>query len=293
MKKDKFFEKVKRLEIFASKLAVEMMAGNFKSAFKGQGIEFDEVREYTPGDDTRLIDWNVTSRMGIPFTKTFREEREMTLFFGVDVSASLFAAGSQDISKIRQVQLIFAILSISAVLQHDKVGALFFSDQLEKWVQPSQGRKHILRLIHDLLKIKPEGIGSELGRALRTMDESMKRRGVCIIISDFKTSQYEKELSLLARKHDVIAIKIFDSNDVVFPPMGFLEMRDVESDDIILTFGRSKAFREEFKAFEEHEHMYWKRLCRSLNVDTLEIETSDDPALKMFQFFQKRKRRWR
>ena len=223
MKKHGFFEKVKRLEIFASKLAVDMMAGNFKSAFKGQGIEFDEVREYTPGDDTRLIDWNVTSRMGSPFTKTFREEREMTLFFGVDVSASLFTAGSQDVSKIHQVHLIFAILSISAVLQHDKVGALFFSDQLEKWVQPCHGKKHILRLIHDLLTLKPKGSGSELGRALRTMDESMKRRGICIIISDFKTSNYEKELSLLARKHDVIAIKIFDSNDISFPSIGFLE----------------------------------------------------------------------
>ena len=224
MKDLPFYKHVRRIELVAARLVDELLAGNYRSTFKGRGKEFDEVREYVPGDDVRAIDWNVTSRMSVPYTKIFREERELTLFLIVDVSASLFS-GSGRIAKSEFTTLVSAILSLAAVMNDDRVGAVFFSDRIERWVAPARGRKHVLRLINDLLRIKPAGRGSDLALALRTVYKNLKRRGICLIVSDFKTKGFWDVLSLLAKKHDCIAAMVFDPVDVDFPSCSYTSSR--------------------------------------------------------------------
>jgi len=284
-----FFRKVKKVEIIASRLVESILAGDYRPIFKGQGIEFHEVREYEQSDDSRLIDWNVTSRMETPYTKVFREEKEVTLFLIVDMSASLFA-GSGKMAKSEMEALVFAILGLSAVINNDRVGGVFFSDRIEKWISPAKGRKHVLRLINDLLRLKPSGVGSEMGRALRTVCESLKRRGICVIISDFKTDNYWSELGILAAKHDVIALKISDPVDYELPETGIVELKDAESGKVLLAGGALKGTREKYKAYWEKHYSEWAALCSRKRVRILEINTNDDPGWKLYRFFRKRKR---
>jgi uncharacterized protein (DUF58 family) len=286
---DRFFKQVRRLELVSTKLVESLLAGNYRSVFRGTGIEFDEVRDYVLGDDVRRIDWNVTSRMGNPYTKTYREEREINLFLMVDMSASLYT-GSGVEPKNRVALLVFAILAMSAIANNDKVGGIFFSDRIERWVPPRKGKKHVLRLVNDLLTLKPAGRGSDLKLALRTVSESLKRRGICVIISDFKTEGYWPELGHCARKHDVIAVKLFDKADFVFPESGVMELEDPETGDVMISEGLFKSFRSRYNEFWEKHHQKWKRECHRRGVETLTIGTSDDAGLKLVQFFKKRRR---
>lgn len=292
MESSQFLKKVKKIEIIASRLVDNLFTGGYRSVFKGQGIEFDEVREYTYGDDIRLVDWNVTSRMGVPFTKTYKEEREITLFLIIDLSASIFY-GSGSISKREIESVIFAILGLSAILNNDRVGGIFFSDRIERWVPPAKGKKHVLRLINDLFTIKPVGKGSDLSLALRTVCETQKRRGICIIISDYKTSGFWNELSILARKHDCIAVKIYDPADFWFPETGAIEIEDPETGKTILAGGVFHGFKKNYKEYYERHHLEWLTECHKRGVETLEIGSSDDPGMKLYEFFQKRKNRGR
>ena len=285
-----FFKQVKRIEIISTKIVENLMAGNYRSVFRGTGIEFDEVREYISGDDIRLIDWNVTSRMGSPFTKTFKEERELNLFHIVDISASLISSSGETV-KSRTALLIFAILAISAVANNDRIGGIFFSDRIERWITPGKGKKHVLRLLNDLIVCKAEGRGSDLAKAIRTVSESLKRRGICVIISDFKTTGYWNELTLLSRKHDVIAVKIYDPVDYNFTFKGLAELEDPETGEVILSEGISRGFIHDYREFWEAHHLEWQNECHKRGVETLEISTSDDAGGKLVQFFQKRKRR--
>lgn len=285
-----FFEQVRRIELVSTRLVESLLAGNYRSVFRGVGIEFDEVREYVGGDDVRRIDWNVTSRMGNAYTKTFREERELNLFLVTDVSASLLS-GSGEVAKNRISLLVFGILAISAVANNDRVGGVFFSDRIERWVAPGKGKKHVLRLLNDLLSCQAQGKGSDLGLAIRTVSECLKRRGICVLISDFKTTGYWDELTHLSRKHDCIAVKIYDPVDFDFPPVGLVELEDPESGTVILSEGVSKSFQKKYNRFFERHHLEWQRECRKRGVETLEISTSDDPGAKLVRFFQRRKRR--
>ena len=289
MTEDSFFKRVRRIEVVAAKLVDELLSGNYRSIFRGQGIEFDEVRDYTPGDDIRAIDWNVSARMGEPFTKIYREEREITLFFVVDVSASILT-GSGDLQKNEYSALIFAILALSAVMNSDRVGAAFYSDEIERWVPPAKGRKHVLRLIHDLLSIQPESLGSNLGLALKTVDKNVKRRGICFIISDFKTEGYWDSLTLLGRRHDCIAIKITDPVDREFPIGGMVELLDPESGAVLLAEGRSASFRQAYADFWAEREKVWLKGCRLRGVETLTLSTSEDPGQALVRFFRKRRR---
>ena len=284
-----FFEQVRRIELVSTRLVESLLAGNYRSVFRGVGIEFDEVREYVWGDDVRRIDWNVTSRMGAAYTKTFREERELNLFLVTDISASLLS-GSGEVAKNRISLLVFAILAISAVANNDRVGGVFFSDKIERWVAPAKGKKHVLRLLNDLLSCQARGKGSDLGLAIRTVSECLKRRGICVLISDFKTTGYWHELTHLSRKHDCIAVKIYDPIDFDFPPVGLVELEDPESGTVILSEGVFKTFQNKYNRFFERHHLEWQRECRKRGVETLEISTSDDPGAKLVRFFQRRKR---
>lgn len=290
MPESSIFKNVRRIELIAARLVEEILAGNYRSTFKGQGIEFDEVREYVAGDDMRAIDWNVTSRIGSPYTKIFREEREITLFLIVDVSASLYC-GSGRIAKNELAAITFAILALAAVLNSDRVGAAFFSDRIERWVRPAKGRKHILRLINDLLSMKPVGSGSDLAGALKAAYRNLKRRGICVLISDFKTDDYWDELSLLARRHDCIAVRLFDPVDSALPAAGLLEWEDPESGDSLWAASASKTFRSQYESFWQEHHRRWLDGCRRRGVDALSLSSDEEPGPELFRFFQRRRRR--
>ena len=289
MEDQSFFRRVRQIELVAAKLVDQLLGGRYRSIFRGQGIEFDEVREYVAGDDVRAIDWNVTSRMGLPHTKIFREEREIILFNVVDVSASLYA-GSGEIGKNEYAAHVFAILSLAAVKNNDRVGAAFFSDRIEKWIPPAKGRKHILSLIHELLKIEPRGTGSDLDLALKGVYRNLKRRGICFIISDFRTEGYWDSLSLLARKHDCVAVKIVDPADTVFPQAGIMELEDPESGEVLFADGKSPSFRHAYERYWQGKQAAWETSCARRGVETLTLSTSDDPGVEILRFFRRRRR---
>lgn len=288
MDQNRIYQNARRLQLISNKLVESLLAGNYRSVFKGQGIEFDEVREYVEGDDARLIDWNVSSRMGTPFTKLFREERELTLFLLVDMSASM-GGGTADSTRRSVQRLLFALLSLAAAQNNDKIGAVFYSDEIEHWVSPVKGRKHALRLIQDMVRFEPKGRGSDLALAMRTAGEALKRRGICVILSDFKTSGYFKDLSLLSRRHDVIAVRVVDPIDELYPETGLFRLEDPETGKSILAPGRSRRFRKQYHDYWARQRRQWQRECRRRGVSTLEVGTDEDPAAKLLQFFQRRR----
>lgn len=290
MDKQPVSKQVRRLHILSRKLVDNILAGNYYSVFKGPGLEFNEVRDYMVGDDARFIDWNVSSRMGNPYTKTFKEEREIILFTLIDISRSL-NIGTGGNRKKDVAGFLFSLIAHAAIANNDRVGSLLFTDRVESFFRPTKGNKNVLKQISRTLDIEPQGKGSDLSMAIRAASESMRRRGICFIISDFRTTKYRTELSVLARKHDVIAIRITDPIDTAFPPTGLIEIEDEESGERIKAFGKSPSFRRAYSEQWEVERLKWRTLCRSLGIDTVEISTQDDPAEKLISFFEMRKRR--
>jgi uncharacterized protein (DUF58 family) len=281
--------KLRTIQISSRRLVNNLLAGGYRSVFRGQGIEFDEVRDYSPDDDVRLIDWNVTSRMGSPYTKTFREERELSLFMVADVSASM-AGGSGESGRDETALLAFATLALSAAANNDRVGAVLYSDRIEKWVAPGKGSKHVHRLLNDYAGSPATSRGSDLGLALRTVGQSLKRRGICVILSDFKTEGYWQELALLARRHDVIAVRIIDPVDLAFPEVGLVTLEDPETGDTLQVAGTAALLRR-YEQFAIESRGDWRRRCERCGVETLEIGTGDDPGLALARFFERRRRR--
>jgi uncharacterized protein (DUF58 family) len=290
MDRGRLLSSVKRIQLVATRLVENLLAGDYRSVFRGPGIEFDEVREYVEGDDARLIDWNVSSRMGAPFTKTFREERELTLVLVVDVSASL-RAGPPNRTRREVVAELFALLSLAAAVNNDRVGAILFSDRIERWVAPRKGKRHALRLITEMVAVEPRGTGSDLALALRTTGEALKRRGVVVVISDFKTSGYLPDLTLMGRRHDVIAVRVTDPTDKSFPSTGVIRLDDPESRRTILASGRSQRFARAYQDFWEQQRRVWRTECRKRGIGTMEVSTAEDPAARLIRYLEKRKSR--
>lgn len=285
-----FYKQVRHLRLTSNQVIEGILAGNYRSVFRGPGLEFDEVREYVPTDDTRFIDWNVTSRMAAPYTKTFREERELVLHLVTDVSASL-ESGSGRWSKRDTLNILFANLALAAAANNDKVGSVFFSDRVEAWVSPIKGRNHASRLIQDCLSLRASGRGSDLGLALRSAYESMKRRGILVILSDFRASGYWKELSVAARHHDVIAVMITDPLDEDLPIQGLVDLVDPETGHEVRALGASQSFRQAYRDHWVLHRLTWRRECRRRGIETLEISTFDDPGVRLAEFFRRRPRR--
>jgi uncharacterized protein (DUF58 family) len=289
MNKDRLAARIKRLQIVTTKLVEGLLAGNYRSVFRGPGIEFDEVREYVEGDDARLIDWNVSSRLSGTFTKTFREEREIVLFLVVDLSRSVFFPSGE--KSRREIEtLLVSLLSFAAIRNNDRVGAVFFTDRIEKWIPPRKGKKHALRLIKDIIDFKPEGRGSDLSQALRASGEALKRRGIVFVISDFKTSGYFPQLSVLGRKHDVIAVRIGDPADHEYPETGLAYLQDPETRETLVGAGFSRSFRGEYAEFQQFRNRQWVRECARQGIGVIDVFTGDDPGLKLVQFFRRRRR---
>jgi uncharacterized protein (DUF58 family) len=222
------FSRVKRIEIKTRGLSQQIFAGQYHSAFKGRGMAFSEVREYQYGDDVRNIDWNVTARFSHPFIKIFEEERELTVMLLVDVSGSnLFGSGNQ-IKKMLAAE-IAAVLAFSAINNNDKVGVIFFSDQVEKFIPPKKGSSHILRIIREVISFEPKHRGTDLGEALRYLTSAIKKRSTAFIISDFLCDNFEHPLRIAARKHDLIALRITDKRELEMPPVGLVRFEDAET----------------------------------------------------------------
>lgn len=280
--------RAKSLHIVSSRLLEGLLSGNYRTVFRGPGIEFDEVREYVDTDDARNIDWNVSSRMGAPFTKTYREEREIALSLMVDVSASM-TTGTSESTKADVASTVAALFALSAVQNSDRVGALFFTDRIEKLVKPGKGMTHASRLVRDMATIHPRGRGSDLGLACRIVHESLKRRGICVIVSDFRMGTALRELTLLARKHDVIAVKVTDPTDMKFPRTGLIELVDPEEAHRLQVSGRSGRFRQEYREFWEMEHSIWLKNCKKRGIDSLTVSTTEDPAQSLIRFFARRR----
>ncbi|MFP4151215.1 MAG: DUF58 domain-containing protein [Alkalispirochaeta sp.] len=282
--------RLRRLQIVAQRLVENLLAGNYRSVFRGPGIEFDEVREYVEGDDTRLIDWNVSSRFGQVYTKTFREEREMTLFLVLDISRSL-DYGSQTRS-MREIALIAsALLTLAAVENNDKVGGALFAGRTESWIPPAKGRSHAMRLLQEIVATEPRSEGSNLADTLKLVTESLKRRGIVVVLSDFLTADYHRELAILARRHDVIAIRISDPVTENLPVFPFLSVADPETGETLEIDGTSRRYRFEFDQFWRRQRQQWLRECRRLGISAIEISTVDEVAERLIGFFRRRRTR--
>ena len=280
----------RRLRLLARQTVASLQAGGQRSVFRGEGMEFDEVREYALGDDARLIDWNVTSRMGSPFTKVFREQRELNLVLVVDVSQSLLGG---DGARRELAAWIVAILAHAVHLAGDPVSAYLFSDRRERWLPARRGRDHPLRIAGEVQAIEPRGRGSDLAGALRGVAGVLHRRATCVLVSDFKTTGFWPQLALLRRRHEVVAVRVADAADVDFPAAGAVDLQDPETGRTTWATGRSRRFRAAYGAYWEQHFREIRTGCRGHGVDLLEIATGDEPGAALASFFRHRSRRRR
>ena len=281
------FDKIRRIQIRTRTILNAGIAGSYHAKFKGRGMEFAEVREYQPGDDVRDIDWNVTARMGTPYVKRFVEERDLTLFLLVDVSGSQ-RFGSRYLIKRDYAAELAAVLAFSAVANNDRVGAALFTDRIEKVVPAGGGSDHALRIVRDLLAVDPVGRGTDLAGALRFTSQILKRRGIVAVISDFQDSGYERALGVLRRRHDVIALQIFDPREHDFPDAGLLALLDPETGERVVVDTSNPAVRRRLtgrRGFDTSE------VCRRTRVDLLPLSTAEPYEQPLSGFFKARERR--
>lgn len=282
------FKHIRRIEIATTRLAEDLMVGAYHSAFKGKGMEFEEVREYVPGDDTRNIDWNVTARTGEPHIKNFREERELTVMLVVDVSASeRFGSGNR--LKSEFIAEIGAVLSFTAIKNNDNVGLLLFSDDVEAYIPPKKGLRHVLRIIRDLLIFSPKQKGSNLKEALDFLGRVQKKRCVCFLISDFMMPFCFKEMAVTAKRHDLIAIHIKDPAEESLPDMGLVSIKDCESDVESLIDTSDANIRENYalKARERAEIV--NQAMKRFGAGYISLLTSEPYAPALRKFFRLRR----
>ncbi|MDX9755201.1 MAG: DUF58 domain-containing protein, partial [bacterium] len=236
---------IRRIEIRTNRLVNDVLAGEYHSVFKGRGVEFEEVREYQAGDDIRTIDWNVTARMGQPFVKRYREERELTVMLLVDASSSSLFGTTEKMKGELAVELS-ALLAFSAIKNNDRVGLMLFTNTIEKYIPPKKGKNHVLRLIRELLLFEPKGGSTDINAALEFLGKVLKRKSVVFLLSDFMTENYHEALRITNQRHDLITISITDPREVEMPPIGFLELQDAETGEIIVIDTYDPAVRSHF-----------------------------------------------
>lgn len=279
--------KVRELEIKSKKLSNNLFTGEYHSAFKGRGMHFKEVREYQAGDDIRFIDWNVSARLGHPYSKLFEEERELTMMLLVDISnSSLF--GTVYGRKKDLITEICAVLAFSAMSNQDKVGAIFFSDKIEKYIPPKKGRDHVLFLVRELLTAQPKGKGTSINTAIRFMNNTIKNRCISFLLSDFVDDSYEDALKVAARRHDLIGIKVYDRMDMALPEVGLMQVEDAETGELAWIDTSDKKVQYQYKMqFQENEAECQQHFKKAA-ADLLYIRTDEDYVKVLQKFFIKR-----
>jgi uncharacterized protein (DUF58 family) len=285
-------KQVHRIEIQTRSLVDTLFAGEYHSAFKGRGMEFAEVREYQQGDEVRNIDWNVTARAGAPFVKVFDEERELTVMLAVDASAS-GDFGSGERMKGEVAVELSALLAFAAIVNNDRVGLLIFTDGPEVFIPPKKGRRHVLRVIRELLYFRPRNKGTSLRAALEYLDRLLHRRSVVFLISDFIDQGYERALQLVGRRHDLVAIALSDPRERQLPPVGLISLHDAEKGAQLLVDTGSPRLRRFYAARRREEEARRAQLFRQLGIDAIGIDVSRSYMEPLIQFFQARLRRSR
>ncbi|MDQ3048320.1 MAG: DUF58 domain-containing protein [Bacteroidota bacterium] len=287
METSTLLKKVRKIEIKTRGLSNHIFSGEYHSAFKGRGMTFSEVREYQAGDDIRSIDWNVTARFNNPYVKVFEEEREMTVMLLVDVSASGEFGTKQQI-KQELITELCAVLSFSAIQNNDKIGVIFFTDKIEKFIPPKKGKAHILRIIRDLIEFKPEHKKTDIKQALKYLTNAIKKRSIAFIISDFMSANFSDALKIANKKHDLVALRIYDKRELELPDVGLVKMRDTESGEIKWVDTSDKNVRLHFSAAARKKELYLKELFNKSGVDSANISTSDSYIKPLMNLFKKR-----
>ena len=289
METSELIKKVRRIEIKTRGLSRNIFAGQYHSAFKGRGMAFSEVREYQFGDDIRNIDWNVTARYNKPFVKIYEEERELTVMLLIDVSGSRMF-GSMDKLKKNIITEIAAILAFSAIQNNDKIGVIFFSDRIEKFIPPKKGRSHILRIISELIGFTPQSIGTDISGAIRYMTNAIKKRCTAFVISDFIQTEaaLENALSIANNRHDVVALRIYDERETELPNIGMIKLRDAETGEFTWVDSSDRKARQIYRD-------WWRTLSAQLDnnfrksrVDYVNISTNHDYVRALISLFKKR-----
>lgn len=281
-------KKVRRIEIKTKGLSNHIFAGEYHSTFKGRGMSFSEVREYTPGDDVKFIDWNVTARFSHPFVKVFEEERELIVMLLVDISSSsLF--GTQKQLKRELIAELGAVLSFSATTNNDKVGVIFFSDKVEQYIPPKKGKSHILRIIRELVALEPKHTGAtNVGVALEFLNNVLKKRTIAFLLSDFVSAPYEQPLQLSARKHDLVGIHIYDKYDKELPAAGLIQVMDAETGKIMWVDTDSKQVRTEYGANFDQKNKYCIQAFRKSGAGLMHVRTDEDYVKTLQAYFKGR-----
>jgi uncharacterized protein (DUF58 family) len=285
-------DKMRRIEICTRRLSTDSLHGGTKSRFRGRGMDFDEVREYEPGDDVRAIDWNATARTGRVFVKKYREERQLTIVFVVDMSAS-GALGAGDMTKQEQAIEIAGVLALSAQSRDDWIGMVLFTNTVELFVPPARGRQHTMRLIHELVTFQPKGRGTNLSLALRNVRERLTKRAIVVVLSDFLLDATDmkdssRELRVLAHKHDVVTIRTADLNDRGFPSVGLVTLEDAETGEVVEVDTGSGTQRSLLEDAVRHSDERIRALARSAHVDMLELDTLQPYLGPLVGFFRSR-----
>lgn len=286
---EEILKEVRRIQIVARRQVNDLLAGEYLSVFKGRGMEFDAVREYVPGDEIRSIDWNVTARAGTPYVKTFCEERELTVLLAVDVSAS-GAFGSQRLSKMETAVEVAAVLMFTALKNNDKVGLLFFAEDVVKFIPPRKGRGNVLRLIRELLATEPIQAPTNIAAALEFIGHVQRRRCVVFVMSDFLGPDCSRELAIANQRHDCIAVTLTDPRETTLPDVGFLTLRDAETNELLELDTRHPQVRALFAQAAEKRERTLVGWLRQANVDRLDIRTDQSYATSLQRFFRMRER---
>jgi uncharacterized protein (DUF58 family) len=287
METTELLKKVRKIEIKTKGLSRHIFSGEYHSAFKGRGMSFSEVRGYQYGDDVRNIDWNVTARAGTPYVKIFEEERELTVMLLIDVSQSAYF-GTVNQFKQGIITEISAVLSFSAIQNNDKVGVIFFTDKIEKFIPPKKGKSHILRIIRELIDFHPEDTGTDIGVALRYLNNVIKKRSICFMLSDFMSPNYEAPLRIVSRHHDLVGIHVYDPRETELPNVGLIRARDAESGDVTWLDTSNKKIRERHAEHFRQHQKYFKNTFAKSGVDTVSIRTDEPYVTALLNFFKKR-----
>jgi uncharacterized protein (DUF58 family) len=284
------FQKIKAIQIRTQRLVTDVLAGEYESAFKGRGMEFEEVREYQPGDDVRHIDWNVTARTGLPHVKVHREERELTVMLLVDVSSS-GSFGSGDKLKNEVAAEVAAVLAYTAIKSNDRVGLIIFSDRIERFIPPKKGRAHVWRVIREILSFRPTRRGTDLDGALDYLGRVARRRVVAFLLSDFLDHGFEERLRIAARRHDVTAVTVGDRREAELPRIGLIELEDAESGETLLVDTYDRNTTDGLRVLSRDERDARRNLFRSAGAGEIEVWTDEPYVDTLVRFFRAREKR--
>jgi len=291
METTELLKKVRKIEIKTRGLSSHIFSGEYHSAFKGRGMAFSEVREYIPGDDIRSIDWNVTARFNHPYVKIFEEERELTVMLLVDISGS-GEFGTQKQFKRELITELCAVLAFSAIQNNDKIGVIFFTDQIEMFIPPKKGKSHILRIIRELINLDPKSKGTDIGSALRYFNNMIKKRSIAFIISDFKAKGFSDALKIASRKHDTVAIRIYDKRESDLPDVGLVRMKDAETGKMIWVDTSDMEIRSSYATWFSSKENELTELFNRSGVDSVMLSTEENYVQPLINMFKKRERRF-